>query len=148
VGDARFFPYVGNNVQRARAAWRDGGGGVGPTRTGCSHGWSMVPCRQRPSWTETEANLFREVLHWSWGGARFFQCANNNVQHVCDGWHVGGGGVCVKGIGSKMIVSVQSSKFKVQSSKFKVQKTQQKYGNFVGFVGFAGLPNFAPFAQY
>ena len=74
----------------------------------------MVPCRQRPSWTETEANLFREVLHWSWLGARFFQRVNNNVQHVCDGWHVGGGGVCVKGIGSKMIVSVQSSKFKTQ----------------------------------
>jgi hypothetical protein len=48
VGDARFFLHVGSNVQRARAAWRDGGGGVGPTRTGSSHdGWSMVFSWQR-----------------------------------------------------------------------------------------------------
>ena len=54
-------------------------------------GWSMVFSRQRPtSWTE--AILFREVLHRSLGGARFFQHINNNVQPVRGAWYDGGGG--------------------------------------------------------
>jgi hypothetical protein len=90
VGDARFFLHVGSNVQRARAAWRDGGGGVGPTRTGCSHGWSRVFSQQHPT-SGSEAILWRKVLRRSWGAARFVQPLNSNVQRVHASWRDGDG---------------------------------------------------------
>jgi hypothetical protein len=92
LGGARFFQHVNNDVQPVRGASHDGGGGVGPTRTRSGHGWSMVPsCRQRPT-SGTEAILFREVVHRSWGAARFFQHVNSNVQLARGAWFDAGGG--------------------------------------------------------
>ena len=53
--------------------------------------WSMVPSRQRPA-KQPEAILFRELLHRSLEGARFFQHVDNNFQPVRVAWHGGGGG--------------------------------------------------------
>ena len=95
-GGARFFQHVNNDVHLGRAAWHDGCDGERSTETGSGHGWSVVPSRQRPptswTWSWTEANFFRGVLHRSFGGARFFRHVKNDVYLVRAAWHDGGDG--------------------------------------------------------
>jgi hypothetical protein len=53
LGDARFFPHVGNNVQHVRGAWHKGGGG------GTRH-------QQKASGTELELGEQEEYSEQKW----------------------------------------------------------------------------------